>query len=168
MASAFTAIASTTVGAGGASSITFSSIPGTYTDLLVYLSGRSTRNDSAQEVVDIGFNGAYTSLSGIRLASGGSSVFGGSATYLGTASTDTGTASMFGNCYIYIPNYAGSTYKGHSVDGNGENNGTSATIQIAAGLWSSSSAITSINMKPQSGSNWTQYSSATLYGIKNS
>lgn len=162
------AIATVTVGAGGASSIEFTSIPQTYTDLLILLSGRSTRTGTAQEVVDILFNGSYSSLSGYRFAGTGSSAFSGTGTYPGVASTDSATASIFGNTSIYIPNYTSSNYKGHNVEGVSENNATEAVQQYAAGLWASSSAITSLSFRPQSLNNWTQYSTATLYGIKNS
>ena len=40
MANTFVLLASTTVGSGGASSIDFTSIPATYTDLVVKVSGR--------------------------------------------------------------------------------------------------------------------------------
>lgn len=168
MANTYVAIATVTVGAGGASSIAFSNIPQTYTDLLIFLSGRSTRTGTAQEVVDILFNGSYSNLSGIRLAGTGSSFFSGTGTYPGVAATDSATANTFGNCSFYIPNYTSSNNKSHSVDGVSENNATEAVAQLAAGLWSSSSAITSLSLRPQSLNNWTQYSTATLYGIKNS
>ena len=42
MANTFQLISSTTVGAGGASSIDFTSIPSTYTDLVIKWSGRLT------------------------------------------------------------------------------------------------------------------------------
>jgi hypothetical protein len=163
-------IQTVTVGAGGASSIDFTSIPQTYTDLMVLLSGRSGRTDSAQDVVSIGINGSYTNMSGTRLASNGSGVFSGSGSidYFSVAATNTATSNTFGNSSIYFPNYANTSYyKSYNADGVNENNATEVAQQLAAGLWSSTSAITQINLKPQSGTDWQQYSTAYLYGISN-
>ena len=51
MANTYELIASSTVGAGGASSIDFNSIPNTYTDLLVKLSGRSSTGYNALTII---------------------------------------------------------------------------------------------------------------------
>ena len=171
MAITYEAIATVTVGSGGAAGIDFTSIPQTYTDLVVLISGRSTRDNSPQDVISIGINGSYTNMSGFRLGSSGSTVFagGGGIDYFGVGAGDTATANTFGNSYIYFPNYANTTtFKTISADGVSENNATESTLQLAVGLWSSTSAITQINLKPQTGPNWKQYSAATLYGIKNS
>jgi hypothetical protein len=85
----------------------------------------------------------------------------------GQGSGNGATASTFGNGEVYIPNYAGSTNKSMSADGVSENNGTEAYTDLIANLWSNTSAITSILLYPDSGT-WQQYSTATLYGIKNS
>jgi hypothetical protein len=171
MANTYTLIASSTVGSGGAAGIDFTSIPSTYTDLMVLLSGRSGRTDSAQEVVSVGINGSYTNMSGVRLWSNGTSAGSGSGSidYFSVSATNAATSNTFGNASIYFPNYANTSYyKSISADGVNENNGSENAEQLAAGLWSSTSAITQINLKPQSGTNWQQYSTAYLYGIKNS
>jgi hypothetical protein len=79
----------------------------------------------------------------------------------------TDTANTFGNTDIYIPNYAGSANKSVSVDTVEENNGTTARALLGAILWSNTAAITALGLTPVSGS-FVQYSTATLYGIKNS
>jgi hypothetical protein len=73
----------------------------------------------------------------------------------------------FGNNIIYIPNYASSNYKSLSVDAVPEENGTQTYMILSAGLWSSSSAITSLKLVPNIGPNFVQYSTAYLYGISN-
>jgi hypothetical protein len=78
------------------------------------------------------------------------------------------TASTFNNISIYIPNYASSNNKSFSIDNAQENNTTGATLQLMAGLWSDSSAITSIRLTEQYGSNLSEYSTAYLYGISSS
>ena len=170
MATTYEAIATVTVGSGGAATFGFTSIPATYTDLLVVA---SLRSDRASNSIDNGWiylnsdtsSGNYTKR---RVWGDGSAVY--SATtydldyyYPGS----TATASTFGNLYYYIPNYAGSNNKSFSVDSSQENNATIAINNLTAGLWSSSSAITSITFDLNNG-NFVQYSSATLYGIKNS
>ena len=147
------------------SSITFSSIPGTYTDLRVLC---STRNTSTSNGLYISFNGVNTNLSNIRLYSNASTV----ATYNGSdiivyTGRSTYTTNVFDNTEIYIPNYAGSNYKSISIDNISENADTNNEVALTAGLWSSTSAITSITFTP-SGNSFATNSSFYLYGIKNS
>ena len=155
-----------TVGVAAAS-IDFTSIPQTYTDLkIVY----SLRNSNTSVVADIQFNGLSTNLSSRLLLGSGSaasSITG--ATQLRSYGTDPSdyTASVFSNLEVYIPNYAGSTNKSVSMDYVTENNAAAAYSGFTAGLWSATTAITQVTLTV-SGGNVAQYSSASLYGIKNS
>jgi hypothetical protein len=170
MANTFEAIATVTVGSGGAADIEFTSIPATYTDLYVLLSARSNRAN-VQDWVKVQFNSSTTNYSWRGLIGDGSSVSSEnntSAIRMGRVPGANATASTFGNCSLYIPNYASSNYKSASADGVGENNATEAWSALDANLWSDTSAITSIKLLPADGTAWTQYSTATLYGIKNS
>lgn len=171
MAATYTLIESYTVGAGGASSVTLGSggtIPNTYTDLLVKLSARNT---TANGVIYFSFNGSTSSRSSILLYGDGSAA--GSVSYNNTdprvsLSTQSDyTASTFSNGEIYIPNYAGNNNKSLSADTVQENNGVTNYSYLIAGLWSNTSAITSITLTPISG-NFAQYSTFYLYGIKSS
>jgi|LauGreDrversion4_2_1035121.scaffolds.fasta_scaffold28349_7 hypothetical protein len=168
MATSWTAIASVTVGSGGAGTISFTSIPSTYTDLCLKYSARSN-NSNTIDYVYINFNSNGYNASMRWIQGTGSSVNGGSEAtgYLGTIDGNTATASTFGSTDVYIPNYAGSTNKSFSVDNVQETNATAAYMQLLTGLWSNTSAITSITMKPDVNS-FLQYSTATLFGIKNS
>jgi hypothetical protein len=166
MANTYTLIQSVTVGSGGAASIEFGSIPQTYTDLMfVYSLRLSTTNGGLR----IRVNGATTSLSTRLLYGNGTSALSGTdTTYIGSANNSNQTASVFSNGNLYIPNYAGSTNKSFSVDTVDENNGTTAIAWLTAGLYSSSTAITSLAFFGDAAGNFVQYSSASLYGIKNS
>jgi hypothetical protein len=171
MALTYTAIATTTVGAGGASSIDFTSIPATYTDLLVKLSVRTTRTGTdIDDEVRMEFNGSGgTAYSTIMIEGDGSttrSVSNASQAYLGrgVAPTDNATASTFSNCEYYIPNYTSSNNKSVSFDSTMENNATRSIMTLTAGLWANSAAITSIKVTALG--TFDQYSTATLYGIK--
>jgi hypothetical protein len=176
MANTFVAIATTTVGSGGASSIDFTSIPGTYTDLVVKFSVRNTGNNAGIAFrfnSDTGANYSYKVLygTGASALSFSQTVAAGYNTYLFAYTTpSSATASTFGNGEIYIPNYAGSTNKSSSIDSVSEDNATTAYQSMTAGLWSNTAAITSIKLLSDPGgasSNFAQYSTATLYGIKN-
>jgi len=170
MATTYEAIATVTVGSGGASEIEFTSISSAYTDLSLKLSTRCATDDFPN--IRIRFNGVTTSYSH-RIVYGSGSAAG---SYSGTnngidyASDDAAaqTANTFSNCEIYIPNYAGSTNKSLSADAVSENNATAAYALLTAGLWSNTAAINTIRIYYGGGQNLSQYSSATLYGIKNS
>jgi hypothetical protein len=164
----FTQIGSAvTVGAGGAASIDFSSIPSTYTDLVVKICGRGTRA-AVFDYYQIKFNTSTSSFTGKYLygAGSGSPASGSETNYGGTIPAANATASTFGNTEIYIPNYAGSTNKSYSVDSVSENNATAAEAVFYAGLWSNSAAINQITIIAANG-NLAQYSTAYLYGVSN-
>ena len=168
MANTFVKIQTVTVGSGGAASIDFTSIPQTYTNLKIIISGRSTRATTDDDYI-ISFNSSTTGLSTRFLYGNGSATASSTAAsgFAGSTSAANSTASVFGNAEIYIPNYTSSSNKSYSVDTVTENNATLAYQNIVAGLWSNTAAITSINVKTNVGS-FVQYSTATLYGIKSS
>jgi hypothetical protein len=170
MANTFTKIATVTVGSGGASSIDFSSIPATYTDICLLLSLRSA--GTGTPYARMRFNSSSSSYSNKRLNGNGSTASSGSPTdayiVLGVADTTSQTSSTFSNHYVYIPNYTSSNYKSVSSDNAQEDNSSTAYLYLMAGLWSNTAAITDISITEENASNWGQYSTATLYGIKNS
>jgi hypothetical protein len=173
MATTYEAIATVTVGSGGASSIEFTSIPATYTDLLVKVSLRDTRTDSPVTDTLLTFNnsssgysvrGLYSNVSTVgSFSSSGAAYIAG--TYENTSQT--GNASTFSNSEYYIPNYTSSNNKSVSIDGVTEKNVSSDIyMSLVAGLWSNSSTITSIKLVPMYSLSYVQYSTAYLYGIK--
>ncbi|MEI8286719.1 MAG: hypothetical protein WCG15_05410 [Actinomycetes bacterium] len=168
MANTYTLIEAKTLSTTTAS-VTFSSIPSGYTDILVKVSSRSA--DSGTDIA-IRFNGdTGNNYTFIRLYANGSTVS-------TSASTTTRlinnmmvqasyTANVFGNGEIYIPNYTSSNYKSVSIDGVTENNDTTSFQAFTAGLWSSTSAINSITLISDGG-NIASGSTFYLYGISNS
>lgn len=174
MANTYTLIASSTVGSGGAASISFTSIPSTYTDLCIKYSVRSSGNPAATYAY-ITFNGSSSASYGMRRLYGFSSTVASSES--SNASSIAGaflvggsdqTANTFGNGELYIPNYTSSNYKSVSGDSVDENNSATNSFKfLAAGLWSNTSAITSITLTGET-TNFAQYSTAYLYGIKKS
>jgi hypothetical protein len=159
-----------TVGVGGASTITFNNIPQTFTDLVIKYSSRTT---AAATDVDIymQLNGdTGNNYSATRLYGQGSSV--GTDRQLnsniiriaGTVGTSA-TANTFASGETYIANYAGSNYKSVIVDDVEESNtATGFYMFLTAGLWRSTSAITSMLLSSGSGS-FVQYSTFSLYGV---
>jgi hypothetical protein len=171
MATTFVKIASVTVGSGGAASMDFTSIPGTYTDLVIKVSARDARAVVASSIV-LQINGSTASSGSYRRLYGdGGTVDSdadgpGSTVQSGHSNGNSGTANTFGNVEIYIPNYAGSENKSFSSDGVAETNGSTTYMSIVAGLWANAAAITQIAVKPATAVNFLQHSTATLYGIK--
>ena len=167
MATTFKLIGSYTA-TGTVSTIDFSSIPASYTDLVLKFSTRVSVA-GALDLTRIKFNGSATSLSNRNLYANGSGTYSSTATTgeSGLSPATSATANTFSNCEIYIPNYAGSTYKSYSADAVSENNATAGYTFMFAGLWSNTAAINQITIVPDTASGFLQYSSAYLYGVKN-
>ena len=173
MANTLIPIATVTVGSGGASSIQFTSIPQTYTDLVIMLSARETLALGSTRYTDIyiTING-QTSASGRVLYALGPSDY---ASYSPSsapvqANGGNSTASTFSNVSIYIPNYTRTGIKSISADSVAENNASNSIITLNAFTITNGAAINSITISATTSlsSTFVQYSTATLYGIKNS
>lgn len=171
MANTFIKIASVTVGSGGASTITFSSIPSTYTDLVILSSLRDTNAIVGNAGIRVIFNGSGSGFSTRWIYGNGTTVLSttdsGGWIRVGQVPGANATANTFSNDYIYIPNYTSSNNKSLSADSVMENNATESYMTLTAGLWSNTAVITQVQLQSNSTA-WAQYSSATLYGIKNS
>lgn len=172
MANTYIQIGSTvTVGSGGSSTINFTSIPSTYTDLKLVMSLRGA-NGNTFSYVRIDFNGVSTNQIQKSLYSGDASPGAGTQNNFEFISQGNNTTSnTFGNAELYIPNYANTSYnKSASLDYINENNLHTAGAQYQgfnALLWSSTAAINQVTLTGITG-NFVQNSTATLYGIKNS
>jgi hypothetical protein len=168
MANTYKLIASSTVGSGGAANIEFTSIPATYTDLLIKYSARSS-NSSFGLYITINASSPHAITS--RFLEGDGSTVNNNipgdniAGYIGRS---TQTASTFSNGELYFPNYLSGNNKSFSSDSVNETNGTSAFSALAALLWSNTAAITSIKLTAPTSATFVQYSTAYLYGISNS
>jgi hypothetical protein len=172
MPNTFIKIASVTVGSGGASSIDFTSIPSTYTDLVIKLSSRIGSAADRDGVLltfnnntsGYSFKRVYGFDSGSTASDAASSQ---SSIAIANTTANNATANTFGSHEIYVPNYAGANNKSLSADATAENNSSSSWVStLTAGLWSNTAAINRVTLTPLS-STFTQYSTATLYGISN-
>ena len=170
MANTYTLLETVTVGAAGAASVTFNSIPQTgYTDLVIKGSIRTSYSGTEGSLC-IGFNGSTANFTLMMLRGSGAAA----SSFTRTTFSENrisyinavgGTASTFSNVEIYVPNYASANYKSISVDGVMEANATTAYSALTAGLWSQTAAITSLNFTVGSADNFAQYSTFSLYGV---
>ena len=174
MASTYTLISSNTL-SSSAASVTFSSIPSTYTDLVLRVSARSDNGGSSYDYCNLVFNSdtaANYSETWIRgngstaassRSTGDIALFG-----IFAADGNTATANTFGNTEFYIPNYTSTANRPVGQFGVTETNATAALMAAQAALYRGTSAISRIDIQPYAGTNWLTGSSFYLYGIKNS
>jgi hypothetical protein len=168
MANTYTLLETISVGAAGASSVTFNSIPQTgYTDLIVKVSGRIDYA-AIGDYFKIQFNGVTTAYTDRFLYGNGSAAASASGSLAESFVVGaSATASTFGNTEIYIPNYTSANYKSFSVDAVNENNATSSLVGFFSNLWSNTAAITSVTLTPEGSgsSNFAEHSTFSLYGV---
>jgi hypothetical protein len=149
-----------------AASITFSSIPQTYTDLQLVFSVRLSIDQDATELL---FNSSTSGFTLRTLIGSGNSVFSSTRSdnlVQSTSNPSASDANTFSNVCLYIPNYRSAVAKSFSIDGVTERNDVPAAYQgIIAGLWNNTAAITSITLEGRLTGLWQIGSSATLYGI---
>ena len=168
---AYDSIATTTVGAGGASSVTFSSIPSTYTHLQVRFIARISTSDTAENTWlqfngDTGSNYAYHFLDG-----NGSSASAGSGTsqtriLAGRAGAANSGSNIFGVNVLDVLDYTNTSKNTTArilggIDRNGDGN-----IRLDSGAWFNTAAVTSLTISPTTANSFVQYSQFALYGIK--
>ncbi len=162
MTATYDKIATTTLGSA-ASSYTFSTISGSYTDLILVF---STKLTSGSDGVNMQFNGdtgsnySFTYLSGNGTSASSfryANTANIKAAFNGVPTTADGHLSI-----VQVNNYSNSTtYKTALVRDNNANNGTGAIV----GTWRNTAAVTSIVLTAVS-STFTAGSTFTLYGIK--
>ena len=158
-------IASTTLETAQ-NSITFSSVPASFDDLYVVLSGRGA-NASFYADVALKLNGSTADFTGRTLyGNDGAAVSGTSGNTIGFVPANTATASTFGSTALYIPNYRVSVAKSISTDSVMENNSAGNTLHgIFATLWNQTATISTVELYLLSSANLVAGSIASLYGI---
>ena len=170
---AYEAISTVTVGGGGSSSITFSSIPSTYKHLQIRVLSRSNRAYTLDALKlrfnsDSSNNYAFHYLNGDGSSASAGGLTSASLTYVPTPNMagNTATANIFGACVIDILDYTNTnkTQTVRMLGGTDLNGSGYSTFQ--SGLWLSTNAVTQIDLTPEVGSSFNQYSSFALYGIK--
>ena len=163
---------SSNVLSSSAASVTFSSIPASYTDLVLRWSARSDAAD-VDDYFSLRVNGITTSVYSLtNLTGNGSAVA--SARLSSTSGRAYGcsggnaTANTFGSGELYIPSYTASQNKPIGGFGANETNATAVFIGTVANLYRENTAISSVTLTILAGTNIVSGSSFYLYGIKNS
>ena len=162
----YESIATTVVGSGGASSVSFTSISGAYTHLQI----RGLCGTTSNAPVNMNYNSDNTASNYAfhRLVGDGSTPSAGESTSLPRILDLSGNSTFFYASVTDILDYANTNkYKtARSVQGYDTNGGSpTGQVTFVSHLWLSTSAISSIVLSPTSGT-FVQYSSFALYGIK--
>ena len=167
MANTYKKLQTVTVGAGRSSSIEFTNIPQTYTDLKIVASVRSARSAN-EDGFAVKVNANTTGYSYRIFSGNGSSASSATTPYEQTWAVringNTTTSNTFSNVELYFPNYTSSNSKAYYGDAVTENNATEAYATMSALLQSATGAITDITLSAIN-STLMQYSTATLYGV---
>jgi hypothetical protein len=170
MSSTYTPIATTTLGSN-ASSFTFSSIPSTYTDLVISLSARVVDTGADFPNYSYRFNGDTATNYSITVLSGDGST---ASSYRNSNATQvnagylSSSANIFSAHIINIQNYTNTNVFKTSISRNTSGRIDASrpyTSNAAVGLWRSTSVIDSITFTASSGGFLTG-TIATIYGIK--
>lgn len=165
MPATYEPIATTTLGSAAAS-ITFSSIPATYTDLRivwVFKAVSAGSNAGYRFNSDTGNNYSYTGLTGTGVTAVSQSSNTNNQCYIQPNSTAATSQSQMFQTDLF--SYAGSTFKTLLTAYSGDLNG-SGDVSRVVNLWRSTSAVTSITLLFDTGT-MAAGTTATLYGIKN-
>jgi hypothetical protein len=165
----------TATGTGSSGTITFSSIPSTYTSLQVRaISKTSTVADGVNSSLirlngDSGNNYAYHTLygDGTTVSAQGVATQSSGAIYYSSVLSGTNNTNMVGTLILDLHDYAStSRYKTLRTLGGGETNGNGTSyVALTSSLWQSTAAVSSISFITVSG-NWTTQTQFALYGIK--
>jgi hypothetical protein len=174
MPATYTLISSNVLSSSQAS-VTFSSIPATYTDLVLRFSMRSSEAGALAPFGKITFNSDTSSIYSGTFVMGysttaasyrNSNISYGKWDYYGFESAGN-TSNTFGSVEIYIPNYTSTTSKPFSaIHASEDNSAGNAINEATAGLYRNSTAISNIELGASSGS-FVSGSSFYLYGISN-
>jgi hypothetical protein len=161
--STYTPIATTTLGSAS-NSISFSSISGSYTDLILVATGKNSTGFDGIDIrvgngsLDTGSNYSITMLNGNGADAQSSRESGTSMTQMGITSSSTEQVSI-----CHFMNYSNTTtYKTVLA----RSNVTDFRVAAIVGLWRSTSAINTIQLRSDNASyKFTTGSTFTLYGI---
>jgi hypothetical protein len=169
----YESIQTVTVGAGGTSSISFTSIPSTYKHLQIRYLARCSRTDYTIATMFIRFNtDSSSNYAGHSVYGNGTAAYsygngGQTFGYAGAVSGANSAANTFAGGVIDILDYANTnkykttrSFNGVSINASGDE------VGLQSGLWQSTSAVNRIDLTLETSANFNQYTSFSLYGIK--
>jgi hypothetical protein len=159
-------IATQTLGSAAAS-VTFSSIPATYTDLILIFNGGKSLVGSSVDFrfnSDSGSNYSFTELYGNGSSAGSSRVS--NVTYGSLAYNNVPDSGLTSTIIMNIMNYSNTTTNKTAVSRNGQIGTTYPGTGAIVNLWRSTTAINTITLSNSSAADFVTGSTFTLYGIK--
>jgi len=160
-ANSYESIATVTIGSGGASTASFTSIPATYQHLQIRIlakTGDAGAYGSASMTINGGAGEQRHELYGTGAATGSGANASSFLAYVG------GTA-QFGVAIVDILDYADANKAKTTRGLGGTDNNGSGIVALTSGLETTTTAISSLTFTANSG-NFAEYSSFALYGIK--
>lgn len=163
----YESIATTTVGAGGAATISFSSISGSYKHLQLRVLARSTAGGSAVTGMNCSINSSVNAVRNHYLYGNGSTASAGAqvANQIGWAIGTSQLASTFAVSIVDILDYANTNKNKTFRMLAGDDTNGAGDIALFSQLFDTTAAITTLTLSLNAG-NFAQYSQAALYGIK--
>lgn len=169
---AYESIATVSVGAGGQTTLTFSSIPQTFKHLQIRSIARSNTGGGGSDTQavmrfnsDSGANYTYHILSGSGSAAAASGGISQTNATAGFVAGSAATANCFSVAVCDILDYTNTNkFKTVRLAGGDDFNNTNSNVYFWSNVWRSTSAITQIDIT--NGGNYAQYSHFALYGIK--
>lgn len=167
----YESISTVTVGSGGASSITFSSIPSTYQHLQIRVLARTNRGTEADFLTvtfngDTGSNYSYHYLQGDGNSAASSNSVNSPYILFNRFAASSATSGVNGVGVFDLLDYANTNKNKTSRSLAGYDNNGSGVVEMDSGAWYNTAAVTSVSIAPGAGTAFSQYSSFALYGIK--
>lgn len=145
-------ISSITIGVGGASSVTFSSIPQDGSSLVLRSFARSTRAEFFDEIIarpngTTGGNSTIVASTGVAQAATTHSFMA-----VGYATAGSSEVATWGSSVATIPSYTNSLAKVAAANGAAENNNTTARVGFFGARSTETAPITSLTLLANGGS----------------
>jgi hypothetical protein len=173
--SSYESIQTVTVGAGGSSAASFTSIPSTYKHLQIRCLVKSTSAGNDAWALSLqGYLNADTTVSNYayhRIYGDGSTVVaGGAADAIGQLGfiPSAGLTNVFAPSIIDILDYTNTnkftTFR--AINGSDSNNVGGGYVGFQSQLWKNTAAVNAIEFRAGASGTFAQYSSFALYGIK--
>jgi len=169
----YSSIQTVTVGSGGASSITFSSIPSTWTHLQLRYMAQATGSGSYTPYLQMGngsidtsnnysfhfINGNGSSVTAVGQSSSGNNVI------ITSVISNNSNTNIFGVGIIDILDYANVNKTKVIRNLGGADSNGSGNVGLFSGAWFSTSAINTLTLF-NGGANWAQNTTFALYGVR--
>lgn len=177
----FDSIATVTVGAGGSSSISFSSIPTGYKHLQLRGSLQTNRasyivdNTMVRLNSDSGSNYGRHNVGASAATTTAPEAYGtGSANFAGPIPTPSSVATDRFNGFVldildYLDTNKNTTIRilgGYDINGTAGTGSFGGCLYLSSGVWLNTAAVNAVSFTPVDGTQFTQYSTVALYGIK--